>query len=167
VSTEYLLGRTDVKRADASKRAAAEYLGLSEGAVDAIFSLRTGILEQDPLRDYKPEFVALPLTGVFGAWLEAVDLPKLTSALHRLLAATFEYDTSGLHPDKYGMGDDQKRAALLLRENGHVVLPLPEQLDYYRQVAEAEFRGSVERLTLATEMEKMEKQALTQRGFPV
>ncbi len=27
VSTEYLLGRTDIKKADASKQAAAEYLG--------------------------------------------------------------------------------------------------------------------------------------------
>ena len=36
VSTEYLLGRTDVKKADTSKQAAAEYLGLSEKAIDAI-----------------------------------------------------------------------------------------------------------------------------------
>ncbi len=48
VSTEYLLGRTDIKKADASKQAAAEYLGLSEGAIDAIHGLQGVHLEQTP-----------------------------------------------------------------------------------------------------------------------
>jgi len=58
------LGRTEIIKADASKQAAAGYLGLSEGAVDAIRSFRLGLLEQPPLCGYKPEFAAYPLSRV-------------------------------------------------------------------------------------------------------
>ena len=148
VSTEYLLGRTDIKKADASKQATAKYLGLSEGAIDAIRSLRLGQMEQVPLRDYKPEFVNYPLIQVFNAWLEAVDLSKLTSDMYKLLLATSEYNTSGLHLDKHKMSDEQKQAVMLLRQNDYIVLSLREQLDYYNQIVMSEFRESVEELTV-------------------
>ena len=148
VSTEYLLGRTDIKKADASKQAAAEYLGLSEDAIDAIISLRLGQMEQTPLRDYKPELVNYPLPQVFSAWLEAVDLSKLASDMYKLLLATSEYNTSGLNYDKYKMSDEKKQAAMLLQQGDYIVLSLREQLDYYGQIVLSEFRKSVEGIDL-------------------
>jgi transcriptional regulator with XRE-family HTH domain len=147
VSTEYLLGHTDIKKADASKQAAAGYLGLSESAIDAIHSLRLGMLEQIPLRDYKPVFMAYPLVEVFSAWLETVDLPTLTNDMYKLLMVTSEYNTSGLHPEKYMMSDQQKQALMLLEGDNYVVLSLRDQLDYYDQIIQSAFRESVGKLT--------------------
>ena len=147
VSTEYLLGRSDVKKADASKQAAAGYLGLSEGAIDAIHSLQMGRLEQKQLRDYTPEFIAYPLSQVFSAWLEAVDLSKLIGDLYKLLTATFEYNTSGPDPEKHLLDDEEKQALMLLENGNYVVLSLQEQLDYYSQIAQAEFNNSVGKLS--------------------
>jgi len=147
VSTEYLLGRTDIKKADASKQAAAGYLGLSEGAVDAVCALQMGILEQEPLHDYKPGFAVYPLPQVFSAWLETVDLSALTCSMYKLLMATAEYNTSGLHPEKHMMNDEQKRAVLLLGQGDYVVLPLHEQLGYYEQTVQSEFRRSIDSLS--------------------
>jgi len=148
VSTEYLLGRTDIKKADTSKQATAEYLGLSEGAIDAIRSLQLGQIEQAPLRDYKPELVNYPMTQVFNAWLESVDLSKLTSDMYKLLLATCEYNTSGLNPDKHKMNDEQKQAVMLLQQSDYIVLSMREQLDYYNQIVLSEFRKSVEELAV-------------------
>ena len=147
VSTEYLLGRTDVKKADASKQATAGYLGLSEGAVDAIHGLQLGVLEQSPLRDYEPGFSGYPLTHVFSAWLESVGLSELMGCIYKLIIATGEYNTSGLHPEKYIMSDEQKMAVMLLQDDNYVVLPLREQLDYYEHTVLSAFRESVDELT--------------------
>jgi len=110
-----LLGRTEVKKADASKQAAAGYLGLSEGAIYAICDLKCGLLEQRPLRDYKPEFNFCSLHMVLSAWIETVDLSKLMGNLYKLLMATAEYNTSGLSPEKYIMSDEQKRVLYCLK----------------------------------------------------
>jgi len=156
VSTEYLLGRTEVKKADASKQAAAEYLGLSEGALDAICDLKWGLLEQRPLRDYRSELSSGPLPMVLSAWIETVDLSRLMANMYKLLMATAEYNLSGLHPDKYMMSDELKQALMLLEADNYVVLSLREQLDYYDQIVQSEFRKSVDELT--NQAEKLVKE---------
>ena len=75
VSTEFLLGRTDVSKPDATKQALAEYLCLSEAAIDEIKRLQSMHLEQNMENDFKltvkePE----PLTEVFSEWLSTADL---------------------------------------------------------------------------------------------
>ena len=105
-------------------------------------------MEQAPLRDYKLALVNYPLSQVFSAWLEAVDLSKLTSDMYKLLLATSEYNTSGLNSDKYKMSDEQKQAAMLLQQEDYIVLSLREQLDYYNQIVQSEFRKSVDELTV-------------------
>jgi hypothetical protein len=140
-----LLGRSDIKT-DASKQATAGYLGLSEGAIDAIHSLLLGMPEQAPLHYYRSEFVKYPQVKLFSTWLEAMDLPALASDMYKLLMATCEYNTSELHPEKYMMSDQQKQARMLLEEGNYIVLSLRDQLDYYDQIIQSAFRESVGKL---------------------
>ena len=51
--------------------------------------------------------------------------------------------TLHLNPEKHKMGDEQKRALLLLEDSNYVVLSSQEQLDYYSQRVQSEFRKSV------------------------
>jgi len=45
------------------------------------------------------------------------------------------------------MSDEQKRAHLLLEVDNYVILSLREQIDYYTQIVQSEFRKSVDELT--------------------
>jgi len=45
------------------------------------------------------------------------------------------------------MNDELNQALLLLEADNYVVLPLQEQLDYYAQIVQSEFRKSVDELT--------------------
>ena len=67
----------------------------------------------------------------------------MTSDMYKLLMATNEYNASGLHPEKHSMGDGQKQALMLLEADDYVVLSLREQLDYYGQRIQSEFRKSI------------------------
>jgi len=144
VSTEYLLRRTEIKKADATKQAVAEYLGLSEKAIDAIRRLHLGYIDLSPERDYKPMFMNYPLPEVFSDWLESVDLSELIRDLYMLIMTTAEYNTSGLRPEKYKMNDEQKMAAFqLLQDGNYIVLSLRDQSEYYSQLLRTEFDKSL------------------------
>ena len=162
VSTEYLLGRSDIKKADASKEATAEYLGLSEGAIDAIRHLQFGRMVYAPLRDYKPEIVMEPLNEIFSLWLELVNLTDLTGGMYKLVMATKDFNTSGLRPERYKLSDSQKDSILQLQEGDYVVLSLQEQLGYYAQTVQTEFQKSIDMLTI--EAERMAKRLQEEYG---
>ena len=68
------------------------------------------------------------------------------SCMYKLIIATGEYNTSGLHQEKYIMIDEQKIAVMLLQDDNYVVLPLREQLDYYEHAELSAFRESVDDL---------------------
>ena len=146
VSTEYLLGRTEIKKVDATKQAAAEYLDLSEEAIDAIRLLRFGSMEQNFINDFKLTAQMEPLADIFSAWLEAVDLSKLLSDLYRAVRVCMEYSQRGKHPERYELNTEDKKAIRDVQDMGYVVLSLSEQLDFYTQSAEEVFRKSVDRL---------------------
>ena len=146
VSTEYLLKRTDIRKADATKQATAEYLGLSEEAIDKITALKVGRVEQNFLQDYKVTIKSEPLLDMFSSWLEAVDLSKITSDIYRLLNVTLSYNQSGKNPEKHMLKDREKEAVLLLQEKEYVVLSLSEQLAFYKQSSVGKFNDSIERM---------------------
>ena len=96
VSTEYLLGRTGIKKADASKQAAAEYLGLSEEAIDMIYTLQSIHFEQNPENDYKlTEKPTEPLPEVFSKWIAKTDLSLLMINIWQMLCAAVIAQDSG------------------------------------------------------------------------
>jgi len=101
VSTEYLLGRSDVKRANIAKQAISETLQLSEVAIDKINGLQKEYrLEQNLETDWKLTMKEKePLAGIFSEWLEAVDLDELMSNLYRTVKAAENAQDSGYHPE--------------------------------------------------------------------
>ena len=145
VSTEYLLGRTDVKKADASKQAAAEYLGLSEKAIDAIRDLQGVHFEQNPENDYKITAKPTePLPEMFSDWLEAVDLPLLMSDVWRMVCSTVSAQDSGLNNEKYKLSQRQKNAIWDLKEHGYVTLSMMQQVSFFSGVAAETFKRSLD-----------------------
>jgi transcriptional regulator with XRE-family HTH domain len=146
VSTEFLLGRTEIKKVDATKQAAAEYLDLSEEAIDAIRLLKYGHMEQNFLDGFKLTTQMEPLADMLSSWIEAVDLSKLLSDLYRVVRVCMEYSQSGKHPERYELDAKDKKAIWDVQDMGYVVLSLSEQLDFYMQSAAEVFRKSVDRL---------------------
>lgn len=146
VSTEYLLGRSDIKKTDATKQAAAEYLGLTEEAIDAIYFLKMGRLEQHFSSNYKPVLIDEPLTDIFSRWVEMVDLSKLMSELYRTVQAAEKYAASGEHPKYYQLEEEATQAIAMLKAKGCEVLPLPQLVTFYSQSAVGEFTRSIEML---------------------
>jgi transcriptional regulator with XRE-family HTH domain len=148
VSTEYLLGRTEIKKADATKQVVAEYLNLSEEAIDAIHRLQNGYLEQNIVDDYKLSSKMEPLGKMFSAWVEAADLSKLFSDLYRAILASARYKGGVKNTERYILGEEDKQSVSELQAKGYVVLGLTEQLDFYTQSAVKTFQASVERLLI-------------------
>lgn len=146
VSTEYLLGRSSIKKADATKQAAAEYLGLSEEAIDAIHRLKLGRFEQSFADGYRMTLKTEPLTEVFSAWLEAADLSAFASDIYRAVQSMELYTVSGKYPEKYTLTEEEKEAVYLLQMRDYTVLPLSQQVDFYTQAAAGEFQQAVSRL---------------------
>ena len=145
VSTEYLLGRTDIKKADATKQAAAEYLGLSEKAIDAIRSLQDVHFEQSPESDYKIAAKPTePLPDMFSKWLEIVNLPLLMSDVWRMVCATVSAQDSGWNSEKYELSQAQKDAIWDLKERGYVTLSMTQQVSFFSGSAAEVFRRSVD-----------------------
>lgn len=145
VSTEYLLGRTDVKKADASKQAAAEYLGLSEKAIDAIQSLQSVQLEQNPENDYKITVEREePLPDMLSDWLEAVDLPLLMSDVWRMVCSTVSAQDSGWNNEKYKLDEAQKDAIWDLKQHGYVTLSMTQQVSFFSGSAAEIFKRSLD-----------------------
>jgi len=145
VSTEFLLGRTDVSKPDATKQALAEYLCLSEAAIDEIKRLQSMHLEQNIENDFKftlkePE----PLTEVFSEWLTAVDLSEMMSHVWRASRAAYEAQDSTYHPEDYQPDEDEKEALVALRGRGYVALGLDEQMSFFCRSAGKVFEQSVD-----------------------
>jgi len=150
VSTEYLLGRTDVSKPDATKQAVAEYLGLSEAAIDEIRRLQAIHLEQNIENDFcfsmkEPE----PLTEVFSKWLAAADLSEMMSHIWRASRAAYEAQDSAYHPEDYQPDEDEKEALAALRGRGYITLALTEQMSFFCQSAGKVFEQSVDALVAA------------------
>ncbi len=146
VSTEYLLGRTEIKKADATKQAVAEYLNLSEEAIDAIYLLRYGHMEQNFVDDYKLSVKMEPLVDMFSDWIESVDLSELLSALYRAAMVSMQYTESGKNVERYKLEAEDKQAIWGLQDKGYIVLSLSEQLNFYTQSAIGVFQKSVKKL---------------------
>lgn len=147
VSTEYLLGRTDIKKADASKQAAAKYLGLSEEAVDAIRGLEHIRFVENPTHPYKlttkPE---TPLLGSFIRWLETPEFPQLASDMWQMLRATSIAEENNWFREGQIPTDEEENAMYLLWERGHSVLTVSQQVSFYKQTALSAFERSLDRM---------------------
>ena len=150
VSTEFLLGRTDVSEPDATKQAVAEYLGLSEAAIDEIRHLQGIHLEQNIENDFKftakePE----PLAEVFSEWVATADLSEMMSHVWRASRAAYEAQDSAYHPKDYQPDGDEKEALAALRGRGYITLTLDEQMSFSCQSAGKLFEQSVDALVAA------------------
>jgi len=150
VSTEFLLGRTDVCKPDATTQALAKYLCLSEAAIDEIRRLQSMHLEQHIENDFRltpkePE----PLAEVFSEWLTAVDLSEIMSHVWRASRAAYEAQDSAYHPEDYQPDEDEKEALAALRERGYVALGLDEQMSFFCRSAGKVFEQSVEAVVAA------------------
>jgi len=150
VSTEFLLGRTAVSEPDATKQAVAEYLGLSEAAIDEIRHLQAMHLEQNIENDFKftikePE----PLVKVFSEWLATADLSEMMSHVWRASRAAYEAQDSAYHPEDYQPDEDEKEALAALRGRGYVTLTLDEQMSFFCRSAGKVFEQSVDALVAA------------------
>jgi transcriptional regulator with XRE-family HTH domain len=148
VSTEYLLGRTDVMRADIEKQAISAILQLSEEAINKILELQEDFsLEQSIENDWKLAIKEkIPLADMFSGWLEAADLNKLMSNLFRTMEAAANAQASGYHPESYQLDEEDKDAAFNLKKQGYVTLTPTEQMEYYEQRANKVFQQSVEKM---------------------
>lgn len=148
VSTEYLLGRTEVKRADITKQGISKALQLSDEAIDKICSLQKDFrLEQNIENDWKVSIKEKePLADMFSDWLEAVDIVELMSNLYSVVGAAADAQRSGYYPEKYNLDDDTKAAVLNLKQQGYRTLVPTEQVDYYEQRASKVFLQSVEQI---------------------
>ena len=145
VSTEYLLGRTDIKKADASKQATAKYLGLSEKAIDAIRNLQDVHFEQNPESDYKIVGKPTePLPEMFSDWIESVDLSLLTSDMWRMICTGIAAQDSGWNNEKYKLSQAQKYAISDLKEHGYVTLSMTQQASFFSGSATEAFRRSLD-----------------------
>lgn len=146
VSADYLLGRTEIKRIDAEKQAVAEYLQLSEEAIDAMKRLKYGHLEQRIEHGYKLTAQDEPLLDVLNDLIEAMDLSKVMSNLYRAIDAAHLYGNSGNHPEWFQLDDDEKEALHILESKGFISLSLSEKASYYKQVALETVRNAIDRL---------------------
>ena len=145
VSTEYLLGRTDIKKADASKQATAKYLGLSEKAIDAIRNLQDVHFEQHPESDYKiVSKPTEPLPDMLSSWLEAVDLSLLMSDMWRMVCAGVSAQDSSWNSEKYKLSQAQKGAISDLKGRGYVTLSMTQQVSFFSGSAAEAFRRSLD-----------------------
>jgi len=148
VSTEYLLGRTDVMRPDITKQAISETLQLSEAAIDKIQALQQEFrLEQTPDNDWKlTANETEPLASMFSDWLEAVALDDMMSSVFRAVTAAASAQDSGYHSDSFALNEEQKTAIFALKQQGYLALPPTERMDFFEQKATKVFVQSVERL---------------------
>jgi transcriptional regulator with XRE-family HTH domain len=150
VSTEFLLGRTDISKPDSTKQALAEYLCLSEAAIDEIRRLQNIHFEQNIENDFKLTVKETePLTEVFSEWLTVVDLSEMMSHVWRASEAAYEAQDSAYHPEDYQPDEDEKEALAALRGRGYVTLTLDEQMSFFCRSAGKVFEQSVDALVAA------------------
>ena len=151
VSTEYLLGRTGIKKADASKQAAAAYLSLSEEAIDAIYNLQGFHLEQSIENDYKLTVKENePLPEIFSDWLAKADLSELMSNVWQTLCSTITAQDSGWNNDNYILNEKQKDSIADLKEHGYITLSMTQQVSFFSQSATDIFNRSIDKMISET-----------------
>lgn len=147
VSTEYLLGRSDIKKADASKQATAKYLGLSEEAIDAISGLEHIRFEENPVKPYTlvrtPE---IPLLGAFTRWLETENFPQLASDMWQMIIATSVAEGNGGLEKESDLSDEDEFAIRCLWAHGYRVMSARQQVSFFKQSAIAAFEQSLDRI---------------------
>ncbi|MDR1563384.1 MAG: helix-turn-helix domain-containing protein [Oscillospiraceae bacterium] len=148
VSTEYLLGRTEVMETNIVKQAISEALQLSEDSIDLIIGLQKEFrLEQNLENDWKLTVKEKePLSAIFDRWLRFVDLEEFMSNLFKTIEAAANAQHSGYFPERYMLDEDDKNAVYNLKQRGYVTLTPTEQMDLYEQKAAKIFVQSVERL---------------------
>lgn len=147
VSTEYLLGRSDIKKADASKQATAEYLGLSEGAIDAILGLECIRHQDNPGGPYiLTTTPKAPLLGTFTRWLETEEFPQLASDMWQMILSTSVAERVGVANKEIDLSEEEDAALRLLWERGHSMLTPSQQVSFYKQRAIYAFEQSLERI---------------------
>lgn len=148
VSTEYLLGRTNVMELNIEKQAISHTLQLSEGAIDRILSLQKKFrLEQNLENDWKLTAKRdEPLSEIFDRWLRFVDLEELISNVYSSVLAAANAQESGYFPEDYKLDEDEKNAVYNLKQNGYITITPTEQIDLYEQRATKIFIQSVEQL---------------------
>lgn len=148
VSTEYLLGRTEVMEMDIEKQAIARALQLSEEAIDRILDLQKEFrLEQNfednwKLTAKKKE----PLAVIFDRWLRFVDLEDLMDNVYSSVLAAANAQESGYQPEDYKLDEEAKNAVYNLNQQGYVTITPTEQMNLYEQKAAKVFVQSIEKL---------------------
>jgi len=169
VSTEYLLGRTEVMKADMEKQAISDVLQLSEKAIDKIYGLQKDFrLEQNIENNRKLSVKEKePIAEMFSDWLEFVDLDELMSNLYNTVKSAADAQNSGYYPERYMLDEESKTAIYDLKQQGYVTLFPTEQMDLYEQKAAKVFIQSVESLqseaiNTVIEVCKEEKSTLNQ-----
>ncbi|MDR1892816.1 MAG: helix-turn-helix domain-containing protein [Oscillospiraceae bacterium] len=138
VSTEYLLGRTNVMENDMEKQAIAKALQLSEYAIDRIVGLQS---ESDDNGNAKK-----PLAIIFDRWLQFVDLEELIGNVCGTVQAAAKSQASGYFPEQYALDEDGKSSFQALEKRGYAVLTPAEQMSLYEQRAAKIFVQSLEKL---------------------
>ena len=148
VSTEYLLGRTDVMEMDIEKQAIARALQLSEDAIDRILDLQKEFaLEQNLENDWKlTEKEKEPLSVMFDRWLRFADLEDMMNNVYQSILAAARAQESGYRPEEYQLDEEEREAIHNLEQRGYMTLTPTEQMDLYEQKAAKIFVQSVEKL---------------------
>lgn len=148
VSTEYLLGRTNVMETNIEKQAVARALQLSEESIDRILDLQKEFrLEQNLEDDWKLTAKKKePLAMIFDRWLRFVDLEDLMDNVYSSVLAAANAQESGYQPEDYQLDEEGKNAIYNLKQQGYVTITPTEQMDLYEQKAAKIFVQSVEKL---------------------
>lgn len=148
VSTEYLLGRTDVMDVNIEKQAISERLQLSEDAIDRIIDLQKEFaLEQNLENNWKLTVKEKePLSVIFDRWLRFADLEYLMSNVYQSILAAARAQESGYHPEEYKLNEEGKSAVCNLKQQGYITITPTEQMNLYEQKATKIFVQSVEKL---------------------
>lgn len=148
ISTEYLLGRTDVMETNIEKQAISKTLQLSEEAIDRILDLQKEFrLEQNLENDWKlTANKKEPLSVIFDRWLRFVDLEELMDNVYSSILAAANAQESGYNPEDYQLDEDGKNSVYNLKQQGYVTITPTEQMDLYEQKASKIFVQSVEKL---------------------
>jgi transcriptional regulator with XRE-family HTH domain len=135
VSTEYLLGRTDVMAVDIEKQAIAKALQLNEETIDRIIGLQK--------KYHSGNSGKKPLAVIFDRWLRFTDLEELMDNIFRSTQAASYTQLRAYNMPNINLDE---KAVNVLKQQGCEILPPAGQMDLYEQKATKIFIRSVEQL---------------------